>query len=462
MIAPGCLIAMIWTAALAAPGGGLRDLRVEVPPGATFPGEPIPMAVIVTAGGEPPSVRWPSPPGALIVPGAMELRPLSATAIGGTRNEINRYRFPAWVVPTREGVFILPPISLRLDGAEVRTSSTRFSVKPLPAGRPSTFRGGIGPIRVRASVTPSSVRVGQDVLYELTIEGPAAWGSSADPLGPSSIPSRLERASNRATITRFRPNPPSRLFQMRLRATAPGSVTIPPVLISTFDPSSGRYPTTAGPSVALVIADVPALTSSALILPESRSAQPGFFPRPGPLVVIASGWFLAIGGTLVSLAIRRRCGSGPVARSMRSELDQLRKVALKESTAQARAVVLSFERLALAIDPARGVGPLGPNEFRELVRSILVDDELADRGASLIVEAERVSHAAKAGESADLAHRAVTLLAHMGQGLRGGRLVVSGDRHHQRRAMSLRPWEAIRARTSPTVFASAPEPDQRT
>jgi hypothetical protein len=370
----------------------LRDLRIELPRVVPYPGEPMPIALLVTAGAKPPSVRWPSPPGATIVPGAMELRPLSTTAIGDIRNEVNRYRFPALLIPSRDGLIGIPPISVGLDGAERRTSATRLRVRPLPPGRPSTFRGGVGPIRIRASASPSSVRVGQNLLYEIAVEGPGAWGSTADPITPEIAPAGLEPLSDRPTETRFRPDPPARTFRARFRATSAGSSTFPPVLISTLDPASGRYLTSAGPSVSVRVADLPALADDAVRLPEPP--RPRISVSANPWIPIASGWILATVGVAASCFLGHRRARPSLAAVVRREARRLLVPRdAGDPRNQARAIVRSFAGVAHAIDPSRGVGPLGIDEWRDHLRSLAVRDDLADRGADLLERATRVIHA---------------------------------------------------------------------
>ncbi|MFO0891634.1 MAG: hypothetical protein U0790_21125 [Isosphaeraceae bacterium] len=71
----------------------------------------------------------------------------------------------------------VPPITARLDGRVGRSRALRLSIEPVPLeGRPAGFLGGVGDFSIRSIVEPSSLAVGQELLYGLEITSPATWG----------------------------------------------------------------------------------------------------------------------------------------------------------------------------------------------------------------------------------------------------------------------------------------------
>src|SRR5262249_57862228 len=129
-------------------------------------------------------------------------------------------------------------------------------------------------------------RVGQELDFRITVNGPAAWGmvdrpelKRFDRLG---IGLRIEPRPDEAS-----PEPPSRTFVYRLRPTRPGAVVLPPVAIAAFDPDLSRYLTqvTAGGAVrAVPLAPFdPAAGGLGAARPAPRRARfPAWAPPGGP------------------------------------------------------------------------------------------------------------------------------------------------------------------------------------
>ena len=101
-----------------------------------------------------------------------------------------------------------------------------------------------------AKAHPGSVRVGEELEYRITVEGPAAWGMTGRP--------DLLRFDRLGLGLRVEPGPvafvhepPSRTFSYKLRPTRPGEAVLPPLAIAAYDPSSRHYMTRVTPSVPI-------------------------------------------------------------------------------------------------------------------------------------------------------------------------------------------------------------------
>src|SRR5690606_15654110 len=102
---------------------------------------------------------------------------------------------------------------------------------PPMAGRTPDFLGGVGDFTAEAVADVGQVRVGQEFLYRIRIEGPAAWGMTnrpeltrlkALPIAARAVPLPAEVIDE----------PPSRAFVYRVRPSKSGEVVLPPVTIA--------------------------------------------------------------------------------------------------------------------------------------------------------------------------------------------------------------------------------------
>jgi len=134
-----------------------------------------------------------------------------------------------------------PPRARR--GARVAVPSNELSlrIQALPEeGRPSRFSGLIGEYRLSASATPTEVRVGDPIRFELTLQGPGDLRridapELADMPGFDSgfrMANRdAERQLGDGRVT----------FRYVVRAITDAVDAIPSVVLDSFDPESGAY-----------------------------------------------------------------------------------------------------------------------------------------------------------------------------------------------------------------------------
>jgi hypothetical protein len=176
----------------------------------------------------------------------------------------------------------IPSIPVRVDDRSGRSQSLKVEVLPVPAaGRPASFLGGIGSFTLRADVSASAVRVGQEFDFRITVSGPAAWGMTEPP-----ELTRFDRVPLglriRTAPTQTKDEPPERTFTFRLRPTRPGDAVLPPISIAAFEPALSRFMTHVTPSVPVrVVAvspfDPATIDDGPLLLRASRPAHGQWF-----------------------------------------------------------------------------------------------------------------------------------------------------------------------------------------
>ena len=182
------LLCMRSEPARARPPDALR-VRLEAGPGPYYEGQGIELAALVLGRDQRPTIELPRPSHAELWTAGTSFQPISATGIGQVTSGENLYITRLRLVPRRSGPLEIPPILARIDGRSGRSGPLRLAIEPVPfEGRPAEFLGGVGDFSVQASVTPASIRVGQEFIYRIRITGPAAWGTTSRP-----DLSRLER-----------------------------------------------------------------------------------------------------------------------------------------------------------------------------------------------------------------------------------------------------------------------------
>ena len=82
------------------------------------------------------------------------------------------------LVPHQAGPLLVPPVEAHFDGQSGKSKAITLVVEPVPLeDRPAQFLGGVGEFSLDAAVVPATIRLGQELIYRITIKGPAAWGS---------------------------------------------------------------------------------------------------------------------------------------------------------------------------------------------------------------------------------------------------------------------------------------------
>jgi hypothetical protein len=380
----------LWFAVVAPAGAqDAAPLRVhvEVDSGPYYLGEGFALTVGVAARDQRPELELPAVRHADVWTIGTSLLPINATGIGEMVTGENLFLTRLRIMPRRTGPLEVPPIMARLGGRSGRSRPLRLEVVGVPAeGRPAAFLGGVGEFSVQADVSPATIRVGQELIYRITVAGPAAWGMTARP-----DLARLERLALAPRIEALPDElikePPSRTFVTRLRPTRPGEAILPPVVLAAFDPESMRYVSKATKGLAIKALAVPAFDPRSLDYAtpdagrEIRAREE--WTRAGVLSAITVGlsalalvaqrrWLATMaGGPKAARRFARRMG-----RRLGRDLDE------GPPALAAREITQGLIRYA-QLGTGRPPGALTPEETRRIVLDLTRSDELASRAADL-------------------------------------------------------------------------------
>ncbi len=334
------------------------------------------------------SVEWVEPPSfpgfrAERLPG----RPHPEVERGGASyrvREENRALFAE-----RPGSFTLRSAGLR---CRVRGDSDRDFLAPIPdasltvvappeTGRPPDFAGLVGPLTLRSVVEPHALALGQSARLTVVLQGPGNLWDAPDPLSAEIADAELFR---RRPELRFESG--SRLFVRvqfvyDLVPRRQGTLNVPPIRVSYFDPDAQRYEVATAPTVAVTVAP-PASHRDLETRDEAAAAPERLEPGPAPAQRRRGSWLvlglaLAAGASAV-FAYRRR--SRGASREALAAADDARTRGDREAETAALARALR-EGLALVIPE---VHTLATEEI--LARA---SAPAAERAARLLAEIDR-------------------------------------------------------------------------
>ena len=270
---------------------------------------------------------------------------------------------------------------------------TRLTVSGIPPeGRSAAFLGGVGSFKVEAEADPLAVRRGASLELRIRLTGPAAWGSTRIPdLSGWSSPDRdVETLGDRFEDQ----DGPTRTFLYRVRSLRAGPLTLPPVAIAAFDPSSRRYATRATSSLTVEVVEVPRFDPASLAYPLPRS---GSSPARWVIWTTVAGVVLTSALTALRIARRRRkaraIDTGKLARKLGDRL-----IVYDDEVQAARSVVEALtEFLHLAGGRPRGV--LTPPEARIGFEPWAGRSDLASMAESLVARCDRARYGFGRGEA---------------------------------------------------------------
>lgn len=154
-------------------------------------------------------------------------------------------------------LFGADPFGMLGGGREVvlKTDPVMVRVRPLPqTGKPANFSGAVGRFELTADVDRRQVKAGEPVTLSVKLAGegnvkvvPAPDLSTLE--GFKVYQSKSEESS-RAEADKIRGE---RKWEYVLVPTSSGSVEIPPVTLSAFDPASASYVELATPAIPLAV-----------------------------------------------------------------------------------------------------------------------------------------------------------------------------------------------------------------
>ncbi|MBI5243914.1 MAG: protein BatD [Elusimicrobia bacterium] len=178
---------------------------------------------------------------------------------------------------------------------ELRTRSITLKVQPLPeAGRPASFTGVVGQLRVKAETDKKSLSAGDALNLVVTVEGSGNLKALLDPKLPDMPQFRTYDTVSSANIEKDANGVRgSKVFKTVLVPKVSGQLKIPAIPVSYFDPVKRDYAT-------------------AETRPIEIDAAPGAAQAPAPAYVASPGQ----GGTITPLIqdirhIKEPRGFGP-------------------------------------------------------------------------------------------------------------------------------------------------------
>jgi hypothetical protein len=305
------------------------------------------------------------------------------------------------VVARRAGRARLPSLVERCPGETVarRTQPLVLQIEPVPRqGRQATFLGGVGPFEVRVSVEPAMVDLGASVMLTVQLTGPGAVGVkqgidvSSWLAGEKFL--RVEPLPAPAATTAF-----ERKWSYQLRPSEPGTLRIPSLAVSSFDPKSGLFITQRAGALAVEVAPI-AEWRPPTVDPEGEARAP--FPIEWIRAVLiplgAAGALIAFGLAAQKFAARsRRQGSIDRAAWARRELAQI-----DGSDGVEKAARKLLRVLAAVLEGERGMqtGVIGSDEAFRSVCSRTGSELLGTRASRLIQRLESLAFADPAGSDA--------------------------------------------------------------
>ena len=225
-------------------------------------------------------------------------------------------------VPDRRRQSIFGDFFDRRVPVAVASRPVTIEVLPLPAeGRPGSFAGHVGELDIATTVDRASVAANDAVTFRVDVTGTGNLRSLAPP--EITFPDEFE-VFPPETSDRITPGGGSiqgtRTFEYVLIPRAPGSVTVPPVEVSYFDPRSRTYGTARSQPVEITVTgDAMALRAEAGAVPSAvepireeirfiHIGAPDFRRTGVPLHSTAGFWIvllLPVAAVVGAAAVRR-------------------------------------------------------------------------------------------------------------------------------------------------------------
>ncbi|MCF7730130.1 MAG: hypothetical protein K9N23_00505 [Akkermansiaceae bacterium] len=181
---------------------------------------------------------------------------------------------PAKLRLTSNRVFLDPNGGFRhlADEAILDIPKLSFETEPLPPGAPEGFDNAIGSFTLRSSSSQTEVREGDPIAVDVVVAG----SGNLDTLRPPRLQDPKNWKIYEANATQRgderRQLPGSVVFQQHIKPLS-SQTSIPPFLLSFFDPTLKQYRTVTTPAIPLQV--IPATTASTL-----AAAPPQALPIP--------------------------------------------------------------------------------------------------------------------------------------------------------------------------------------
>lgn len=161
---------------------------------------------------------------------------------------------PSAIEKMFEGFFDRPegePESYQLS---LSSEPQKIHIKPLPEGAPASFNGAVGDFSISGHLTDSSIKAGEPVTYELSIEGKGNLPMLTAP--EWDLPNGLETMDPIVSDTidkSVAPMEGKKVFNYQITPDSAGRILLPAIEFSYFDPSTATYKSLHTDSIQLLV-----------------------------------------------------------------------------------------------------------------------------------------------------------------------------------------------------------------
>ncbi|MDE2507537.1 MAG: BatD family protein [Planctomycetota bacterium] len=377
------------------------EVRAQIPTRIYYVGDSIELRVGVVADRLRPAVETPRVDNAEVapIPIGNDFRALASSGVGDALDERNLYVSRFRIVPRRAGTLVVPSLQARAGNRSGRSKPLRLAIRDVPSqGRTDAFLGGVGRFETTSDVEPKTPRVGQEFIYSVRLTGPGSRGAFASPLLAIDRLAKQGVRAEPATVEAVF-DPPSRVFQFRMRPTRALEVDLPPLAIAAFDPTSGRYLTKTAPSVHLRVVDIEPFDPSTLDYNPPVTRNSG--ANSTPLILAAA--FVGLAAMFVTLRILLRHRNDPARRARRILLVARSQIGRAREPQALAAILVDALTAWFELAAGRPPGALTPDDAAQwLQQANLPADVVADT-ARLVSLCDRARFSGHRGDIDELA-----------------------------------------------------------
>ena len=329
--------------------------------------------------------------------------------------EIQTVLFPTVIGETSiDPAEIIIPGGFFSNGQILRTQPTTLDVQILPQNAPSSYQGAVGRFDIQAGVDTNHTVINEPVTLKVTISGQGNINNLADPAWNEG-PEWRAFDSQASNSTQFEGGKliGSRTYERILVPTQAGTLIIPAIEFSYFDPETSSYQTiSTQPFEVVVESSGTGLTSASPDINSGSDALNNESPnnnirpnKPAPpnwiqgntlLTTLPGYWLL---WTLPLFLLLGQLGWQHYLKSWQNDPSQRRR---NEAAKKARrAIRAAYKRPVEVYDAAsqilvtfisekltRPISGLTQDEMDELLRSEGVDEELIERVQNYITLSE--------------------------------------------------------------------------
>lgn len=315
----------------------LLEASVDNP--APYVGQPVIYTVRLYQQREAENVRFQPPAFAGFGQSADEFVSQTSTTRNGQMYRVTEQQRVLY--PSQTGQQTIAPFQVQIPetpfqpGADLATDALMLDVQPLPPGAPPDFTSAIGQYDMQASAERSVSGVGQALLFQVQVSGS---GNLEQVNAPDvDFPPGVDVFRESPVFVRESVNLARKVFRWSLVVRDPGTLTIPSVRFTFFNPQTAAYTTrrTAPVSVQIPVEesarvtvtvqpvsetaatpDTPDMSPVSETLPETQVL---FNLLPGVLVIL----LLLAGGVLTFRWMRRETRSDPPRRTPKKSPEKI-------------------------------------------------------------------------------------------------------------------------------------------